>query len=38
MYEKRRNYTQEFKNKEILIMRLEKSENDYEELNKRYEN
>ena len=25
------------KNKEILIMRVEKSENDYEELNKRYE-
>jgi len=26
------------KNKEILIMRVEKSENDYEELNRRYEN
>ena len=29
---------QELKNKEILLMRLEKSENDYEELNRRYEN
>ena len=28
---------QELKNKEILLMRLEKSENDYEELNRRYE-
>ena len=34
---KRRTFMQEFKNKEILIMRVEKSENDYEELNRRYE-
>ena len=29
---KRRTFMQEFKNKEILIMKLKKSENDYEEL------